>query len=321
MDTVLVTGSTGYLGSQVLEYLSEKKSGSEGEDFAIVGVDVREVPEDEKLAGVEYIVGDVRDAGLVEEFRKHDVSIVVHLASIVSPQKGRREFEYSVDVEGSENVLKACVETGVEKIIVSSSGAAYGYHRENVKWLTEDDPVRGNYSFPYSYHKRLVEEMLARYREEHPDLKQTIFRIGTIFGENVNNQISKLFEMDKIIAIRGSDSPFNFIWDRDVCAIICQAIFSDKTGIYNVAGDGALTIYEIAELMGKKNAVWRPWVLRLALWIGSKLGLSPYGPEQLEFLRYRPVLENKRLKEEFGYIPEKTSREVFDLYLQSRQNS
>ena len=58
----------------------------------------------------------------------------------------RREFEYSVDVLGTENVLQACRAAGVRKIVVSSSGAAYGYHADNPEWLSEDDPVPVSYT-------------------------------------------------------------------------------------------------------------------------------------------------------------------------------
>jgi UDP-glucose 4-epimerase len=47
------------------------------------------------------------------------------------------------------------------------------------------------------------------------------------------------------------------------------------------------------------------------------LGLSQYGPEQVNFLRYRPVLDNRRLKEVFGYVPRLSSAEVFELYRRS----
>ncbi len=45
------------------------------------------------------------------------------------------------------------------------------------------------------------------------------------------------------------------------------------------------------------------------------LRLTQYGPEQVDFLRYRPVLANRRLKKEFGYTPAKTTAEVFELFL------
>jgi UDP-glucose 4-epimerase len=49
------------------------------------------------------------------------------------------------------------------------------------------------------------------------------------------------------------------------------------------------------------------------------LHLTQYGPEQLNFLRYRPVLANRRLKEEFGYVPRKTSVEVFEFWRAARK--
>jgi UDP-glucose 4-epimerase len=60
------------------------------------------------------------------------------------------------------------------------------------------------------------------------------------------------------------------------------------------------------------------WLLRSALKVLRSVGLTRYGPEQVDFLRYRPVLANRRLKEEFGYTPRKTSAEVFDLFWGSR---
>ena len=315
--SVLVTGAGGYLGSQLIAALAAGRI----KVSRVVAADVREVPPDRRLDGIEYVQADVRSPGLIPLFDRYKVEVVVHLASIVTPGRdSNRQFEYSVDVKGTENVLIACTTTGVRKIVVSSSGAAYGYHADNPAWLTEDCPLRGNEAFVYAHHKRLVEEMLARWRVEHPQLQQVVFRIGTILGETVRNQITDLFEKPRLLAIRGSDSPFVFIWDQDVVGCLLRAIESDKTGIFNVAGDGVLTIHEIAARLGKRCLVLPPGLLRLALRLLKALGLTQYGPEQLDFLRYRPVLDNTRLKRDFGYVPQLTSAQVFDLYLQSHRH-
>jgi UDP-glucose 4-epimerase len=52
--------------------------------------------------------------------------------------------------------------------------------------------------------------------------------------------------------------------------------------------------------------------------IGHTLGISRYGPEQLDFLRYRPVLLNTALKTRFGYTPRKTSAEALEALITSR---
>ena len=310
---VLVTGSAGYLGSQVVAELAARQ------DIACVALDVREPGR--RLDGVAYEIADIRAPEVDAIVARHTPQMVVHLASIVTPgKKSNREFEYSVDVEGTRNLLEACVRHRVGRVIVSSSGAAYGYHADNPEWLSESDPVRGNRSFAYSWHKRLVEEMLADYRVRQPQLEQVIFRIGTILGATVHNQITDLFEKPRLIAIRGSASPFVFIHDQDVVAAIVRGVDSPVTGIFNVAGDGKLDIDEIAARLGKRCVVLPAGLLQAALWLLKKLGLTQYGPEQIDFLRYRPVLANSRLKEEFGYVPKLTSAEVFELWRQSRQS-
>ena len=110
-----------------------------------------------------------------------------------------------------------------------------------------------------------------------------------------------------------------FIWDQDVVGIIQRAIEHGPAGIYNVAGDGALTIHEIAQRLGKKTRRLPSWLLRGVLSILKPLGLTQYGPEQLDFLRYRPVLLNTRLKTVFGYTPTYTSAEVFEIYREARE--
>ncbi len=310
--TILVTGGAGYLGTQLLQRLS-------GAHGRILATDVREVPPERRVPGVEYVIADIRDAGLAALFALHDVRVVVHLASIVTPGRDSdRAFEYSVDVEGTRNVLEACVAQGVERVVVSSSGAAYGYHADNPAWITEECPLRGNEVFAYSHHKKLVEHMLAEYRASHPGLQQFVFRIGTIIGETVSNQITNLFEKRQVLVIGGSDSPFVFIWDQDVAACLEQAVTSDRPGCYNLAGDGCLRIQEIAALLGKPTRTLPAPLLRAALRVLKPLRMTQYGPEQLDFLRYRPVLLNEKLKNDFGFIPQKTSREAFGVYLAAR---
>lgn len=302
--SVLVTGGSGFLGSSVVRGLAAS-------GLRVTSADLRRPAE--PVPGVDHVVLDVTDGAAVDRLvGSVRPEVVVHLASIVTPGKGStRQLEHAVDVLGSRHVLDACVAHAVRRVVVSSSGAAYGYHPDNPAWLTEDHPVRGNEAFAYSHHKRLVEEMLAELRRTHPSLEQVVLRIGTILGERVDNQITALFERRRLLRIKGSESPFVFIWDTDVVAVIERAVTGPVTGVFNVAGDGALGVTEIAGLLGKPVLTVPEPVLRAALAVGSRLRLSPYGPEQTMFLQYRPVLDNTRLKEVFGYTPSRSSREAF----------
>jgi UDP-glucose 4-epimerase len=309
--SVLVTGGSGYLGSQLVAQLAADR----GDLETIVSLDLRPVPEAEHLPGVVYEAGDIREPVIADLLRRHRVDTVVHLAAIVTPGKhDTREFLHSIDVGGTENVVAACLETGVRRFIVTSSGAAYGYYADNPQPLSEDDTIRGNPEFAYSDHKRQVEEFLARQREEHPELEQVIFRPGTILGSSAQNQITALFDGRVVLGVRGSDTPFVFIWDQDVVGCLIEAVRGGRAGIYNVAGDGVMTLAEIAAVIGKPVVSLPAWLIRGVLGVLHPLGLAQYGPEQVNFLRYRPVLSNERLQNVFGYKPRMTSREVFDFF-------
>lgn len=312
--SVLITGAAGYIGSMLVDALSEEP----GDIQRIVAMDVHEFPSAQRRVGVHYLPGDVRGPEIAKALQEHAVDTVVHLAAIVTPGKGdTRSFEYSVDVLGTRNVLDSCVAQGVRQLIVTSSGAAYGYHADNPEWLREDDALRGNEQFAYSDHKRQVEEMLAHYRVEHPELQQLVFRPGTILGEHVANQITALFEKPVVLGVRGADTPFVFVWDRDVVACLVKGIRDERSGIYNLAGDGAVKLAEIAATIGKPHVALPAWLIAGVLAVLKPLGVSRYGPEQVDFLRYRPVLSNAALKAEFGYQPQLSSREVFDLFWRS----
>lgn len=313
MTRVLVTGGSGFLGSAVVAGLADSS-----EVEAVVSADVRDPAE--RLRGVEYVPLDVTASdSLPALLVDRGIDVVVHLASIVNPGATTTvEREYRVDVEGSRAVFAACLEAGVRRVVVSSSGAAYGYHADNPEWLVESDPLRGNDDFPYSRHKRLVEEELARLRVERPSLEQVVFRIGTILGPTVRNQITALWEGSRILEIAGSASPFVFAWVDDVVAAMVRAATAGPPGIFNVAGDGRVTVREIAGLLGKRTRRVPAWALAAALAVGHALRLTPHGPAQVGFLRYRPVLANAALKERFGLVPSRTSRQAFLEYRRAR---
>jgi UDP-glucose 4-epimerase len=302
---VLITGAAGYVGARVGALLASQMS--------VLGTDLRPRTD----LGFEVLPLDIRDGGLATLLRERRITHVVHLAAVLE-DGGDRARAYDIDVNGTRNVVESCVASRVRHLTVASSGAAYGYLPDNPALITEDSPLRATETFGYAHHKRVVEEMLAGFRASHPALQQLVFRIGTVIGATTRNQITALFLKRRILAVQGSASPFVFVWDEDVAAAIALGVRAERSGIFNVAGDGALPIREIARLMGKPLLVLPPSLLTGALAIGRALGVSRYGPEQLGFLRWRPVLDNTRLKAEFGFTPTKTSAEAFTIFAEAQ---
>ena len=316
MRRVLVTGATGFVGTSLMARLAEEPG------FESLGLDLRPPASPSAASTVRFEQADLRDEAALERiFAEFRPDAVVHLASIVNPPPGMTRDEMKeIDVGGTARVIRLCVAHGVRHLTVTTSGAAYGYHADNAAWLDEDCPIRGNVEFPYSDHKRQIEALLATARAEHPALAQLLLRPGTILGRTVGNQITALFAKPRVLGVTGYDSPFVFIWDEDVVEILVRGLREARTGTFNLAGDGAMSMREIAAALGKPYMPIPAWALRAALTVLRPLGLVAYGPEQVGFLQHRPVLLNTRLKAEFGYTPRYTSAEAFDALLRAQPN-
>ncbi|MCA0928249.1 SDR family oxidoreductase [Ruegeria profundi] len=312
MTRILITGAAGAVGTALLQLLGQRT------DLEVIATDIHEpsnLPSNTRFVKLDVTSDDPQSVILAER-----PDTVVHLASIVTPgPNSTRDLEYLVDVNGTRNVLGAAIAAGVQRLVVTSSGAAYGYHPDNPVPLSETDALRGNKEFAYSWHKRLVEEMLAEARETAPDLEQVVLRVGTVLGDKIENQITALFHKPRLLGLMGSDSPFVFIWDQDLAQILVRAATDGPAGIYNVSGDGAVTVSQIAAAMGKRVLWLPPGLVKSALTLARPLGLTRYGPEQVRFLLYRPVLENTALKSRFGYHPKLSSAEAFQRWWEHAQ--
>ncbi|MEO7070252.1 MAG: SDR family oxidoreductase [Nostocoides sp.] len=310
-SSVLVTVGSGYLGSLVVARLS-------GRAVPTVSVDVR-VPRD-RCPGVDHVPGDVRTADLAGHLRSHDVTTVIHLAAIVEPPPGMADGELEdIEVGGTRRVIEACVAAGVRHLTLTSSGAAYGYHRRNDgHLLTEDESTPGSADFAYSRHKAAVESLVVRTRRLHPELAVLLLRPGTILGARTDNQITALFTGRMMMTLREADPPFVFIWDEDVADVVVDGALSERTGTYNLAGDGVMTMRDIATVEGARVVALPARGVRLALGLAKRLGVGRYGPEQVDFLLHRPVLDNTRLRRDFPGMPRKTTREVYEVFRQGR---
>ncbi|MFP4635810.1 MAG: NAD-dependent epimerase/dehydratase family protein [Nitriliruptoraceae bacterium] len=290
MSGVLVTGGSGYLGSLAVEALVAAGAAP------VVSLDLH--PPAAGRTGVIDVVGDVRAVTLPEVLEEQDIGAVVHLAAVLDPPPDMDIATLrDIEVGGTARVVAACLDAGVEHLTVASSGAAYGYtpaNRERPR--RESDPVPGHPRFAYSRHKAEVESLLAAARDEHPELGQLILRPGTILGEGTDNLITRLFTAPVVPGLIDTDVPFQFVHDRDVAAVIARGVAERMNGVFNLAGDGVLTLRDIAAIEGRPFVRLPAGLLAAGLALAQRFGNAPYGPEQVDFVRYRPVLANDAIK-------------------------
>jgi UDP-glucose 4-epimerase len=129
LQTVLVTGGAGFIGSHLVAALRERGSRVRVFDDLSTGTreNLAEFGDAEFGDDVEFLEGDVADAGAVREACR-DVELVFHLASLVSVPKSVEDplLAHAATATGTLNVLEAARAHGVRRVVYSGSCAVYG---------------------------------------------------------------------------------------------------------------------------------------------------------------------------------------------------
>ena len=151
-NVVAVTGAGGFIGSHLTEELVKRGANVK----ALVHYNSLnswgnlEHLEKKILNEVEVIPGDILDQGLMKTFFK-DVDVVFHLAALISIPFSYQAplLFFKVNVEGTINVLQACMEREVSKVVVTSTSEVYGTAVYTP--IDESHPLQGQ--SPYSASK------------------------------------------------------------------------------------------------------------------------------------------------------------------------
>lgn len=152
METVLVTGGAGYIGSHTVKLLLQRGYQPVVYDNLIYG-------HRQAVLGGHFVQGNLHETGrLVEALRTHRVSAVIHFAAFAYVGESVRDplKYYHNNVAGTVSLLQAMHTAGVQRLIFSSSCATYGVPQQ--PRLTEDHPQ--NPINPYGESKLFVERML-----------------------------------------------------------------------------------------------------------------------------------------------------------------
>lgn len=307
---ILITGCAGYLARRLLEACK-----GDPEIDWLGGIDIRP-PEFEN--GIEFHKLDIRSPDLTDLLRRKNVRTVVHLAWVFNPTHNPR-LEYEVDVLGSRNVLDAAKQAGVPYLIYLSSTTAYGPHADNPPVFNEEYPRRGHPGYLYSKYKAEVDDIMVKFREEHPELRMFVIRAPIILGPNTRNIVTQMTEMPVMVGVRGYDPPMQFLHEEDLRELLKWAIGKEPEGVYNVCGHGTIRFSKIVACL-QKSAIYLPsWMLYPKLGLLWKLRLMPFPPSILDFIRYPWVASSARFESTFDFRVSYSSRDAFLAYANARK--
>lgn len=173
MSTILVTGGAGFIGSHMLPALRRQgyrplvfDNLSEGHRAAV--------------GETELVIGDLADFGSLRAIiRANRPMAVIHFAAVcsVAESVSLPHKYYDTNVVGTINLLRAMLETGVPRIIFSSTAAVYG--EPDTTPITEEFPLKP--INPYGWSKLVGEQMLRDYASAY-DIRSVTFRYFNAAG-------------------------------------------------------------------------------------------------------------------------------------------
>ncbi len=308
--TILVIGGSGSLGTALISKLLVRFPLAD-----IHCIDTKLFPV--KSTRLIFHKIDIRSKEISTIIQKINCQIVFHLVGIISNPHLTHYDIYNIEINGLQKVLKACYANHVEHFIFISSGSVYGFKPDLPRYIPEYQPLETDNPIRYAQNKALAEDLITRFCKTNP-LKTTIFRPCSILGKNSKNIVLKWFDRKVIIGLKDTFTPFSFVWEEDLVECLIEAMENQILGTFNVAAHGWVSLEEIASLQSKKYITIKK--NRLSRWIGflNRLTLIEYKKEYLDFIRYRPVLNRKKLTTHFKYHFKKTSLEAFKDYLKFR---
>ncbi len=304
-SVVAVTGSSGYIGSHLLQKLEEKSSLAR-----LIAVDVR--PPSMPIHNVDSHRLDLTKP-LNGLFQGPPIDTVVHLAFNLREGRTPREAQtiQTNNLLGLENLLRGCRMGKVKNFVYLSSHTVYGAHADNPVPITEEAPFRPLMGFQYSVTKAMSEEMLRRFAEENPQVGVTILRCCMVLGLGGVNHVARALQKPLLIKIAGCDPPLQFIHVRDLVQVLSLFSVEPTPGVFNVAGDGVVRYSRMAKIMGQR-ALSLP---RLAAYplvhLTWKLRLQREAAASgLDFIRHPIIMATGRVKQATGYRFRYTSEEA-----------
>lgn len=289
MKTLLFTGASGFLGSNVLPLL---KDNYEVDTLAL---------DENATYNINLVTDDIKLN------KKYD--IVLHAAGkahVVPRSPEEEKLFYDINLEGTKEVCKALENVGAPKSFVFISTVAV-YGCDIGEMITEVHPLEG--TSPYAKSKLLAEQFLQEWCKKN-NVILTILRPSLIAGKNPPGNLGAMIKgisTGKYLSIAGGVSRKSVLMACDIAKVI--PLCEEKGGIYNICDNSYPSFHDlevlISKQLGKKLPLNIPyWVANCLAHIGNLMGKkAPINSKRLEKIVKSLTFSNEKIRKELGFIP------------------
>jgi farnesol dehydrogenase len=264
---ILLTGATGYLGSQIARELIAQRR-----PFRILGRDPSRLAFNPVEVGVDVVTGDLRDPSAVRQAVR-GVEAIIHTAALVKTWVPDRRHFWQTNVQGLTDLLREAAEAGVRRIVYTSSFIALG-PSSDVK-AGEELRHRSPYANDYEETKAQALVWLRNQKGQFPVvtlLPGVIYGPGPKTEANLVGGMIEQYLAGKFPGLLGSgEQRWSFAYNGDVVAAHLAALDRGVPGEeYLLAGDNR-SLNDFFRLLTELSGVHHR-VLHLPFWAGKLMG-------------------------------------------------
>lgn len=304
---VLVTGVSRDLGRKFARAAAEHPLVER-----VIGVDV--VPPRGDVGGMSFVRADIRNPVIAKVIAKEDVDTVVHMSIIATPgPTGGRTTMKELNIIGTMQLLAACQKAPtVRHLVVKSTATVYGASPRDPAMFTETMEPRHVARGGYAKDVAEIEGYVRGFARRRSDVAVTVLRCANVIGPHVTSPITSYLRMPVLPTVLGFDPRLQFLHERDLYDALGHAVTAEKPGTYNVAGDGVLTLSQIARRL-KRPAVPVPgFALGTVGNLLHSARLTEFSSEMRCLLTYGRGIDTTRMRDVLGFTPSYTSAAALD---------
>lgn len=249
---VLITGGAGFIGSHIADaciaagchvtILDDLSTGNENN-----------IPSKARFVKMSVLDPDMKALFLSERF-----NAVCHLAAQMDVRKSVEDpvFDATVNVLGGIRLMDACIQSGVTKVIYSSTGGAV-YGEPEFLPVTEDHPIRPE--CPYGVSKHTVEHYLELYSRLY-GLSYTIFRYPNVYGPRQNPRgeagvnaifIGKLLQGEVPLIYGDGEQVRDYVFVKDIARANVIGLEKGEGQILNLGSGIGTSVNQICDMLGR----------------------------------------------------------------------
>jgi UDP-glucose 4-epimerase len=316
-SVVLVTGVSRFLGGHLAARLAANPAIER-----VLGVDTVPPPRDllRRMGRAEFVRADIRNPLISKVISTASVDTVVHASLSANPgSSGGRTAMKEMNVIGTMQLLAACQKApSVRRMVLKSTTAVYGSSPRDPALFDETMTPKDLPSGGYAKDAVEIEGYLRGFARRRPDVSVTTLRFSNFIGPRIDTVFTRYFALPAVPTVLGYDARVQLLHEEDGLAVLERATEEEIPGVFNVAADGVLLLSQAIRRAGRVPIpVPSPAVGPVSRFFRSAR-LVDFSPEQMRLLNFGRVVDNTRLKQQFGFVPRWTTVQAFDDYVRGR---